>query len=1045
MSSSEHDRFLGRPVAWTARNIVAANLLMFALLLGGLYAAFDIKQEVFPSFQLDIVEISVSYPGASPDEVEDGLVLPIEESLRGLDVVERMTSRADEGNASIEVELTEGVDPNRALQDVAAAVDRISFFPEDAERPVVGLQQERKNVMWMVVHGPLPEREINALAERMRREMIALPEVSQVDIPRARTPEVHIEVPQSTLRSLGMTLQDIALTIRNSARDLPAGGVRTAGGEYLLRSAERREEASAYGDIAILSNEAGSTVRLRDVAQIRDGFEDKSFQNWFNGGRGVFITVYQTGNEKPLEVAEAVHRYLDTLRPSLPDGVGVSVLRDRAEQYESRLQLLLRNGAIGLFLVLLVLGLFLQPRLAFWVAVSIPTTLLGAVLLLPALGASINMISLFAFIITLGIVVDDAVIVGENVFHHMENGMPRLAAAVLGTKEMIVPVLFAVTTNIVAFLPLLFVPGETGRFFAPLPAVVIAVFVVSLVEALFILPAHLGHGQHGTLSRFVEPVMAPLGRIQRWASSAFERGLQEGFVPILRRAVEHRWITLAVVLSLVGLTGAYYASGRVQYTFNPSIAGTRVDAEVQTPPGAPFTDTVRVATHIHDAGVRAAQRLGDGSVDDVLRGRMNVIGRLGEHWADVNFILVAPEKRDFDQATFVQVWREEIGEVVGLESLYFEWEEGPSSGAGLTIEISHPDRRVLEEAASELASKMATYQGVTDIKDGFASGKPQIDVELTEQGRSFGLTPEVLGRQVRAAFFGAEALRMQRGRHEVKTMVRLPLDERGSLAALEDLWIRLPNGGEAPLRQLAELKFGRAYTQIDRIDGRRVLRVTANTVPELANINDVRDALERDVVPELLAAHPGLDVSFGGRQREERRAMDELSLGLSLALFIIFGLLAALFRSYGQSLLVMSIIPVALAAAMWGHVLLGHNLSVVSLFGMIALCGLVVNGGLVLNTEINERLASGLGIVEASIEGARRRFRPVVLTAVTTFAGLAPMILETDPQALFLVPMAIALGFGTVISGLVLLIALPAARVTLDTLFQSRKPRASGE
>lgn len=1018
-------------VAWMARNHVAANLIMLALLIGGGVTTLNIRQEVFPSFQLDVVDIGVSYPGASPEEVENGLLLPIEEALRGLEVVERVVATAEEGRASVEVELVDGADANRALQDVSAAVNRISFFPEDAERPTVGLRLESRDVLRLVVYGPLEERDIHDLAERIRRDLVALPAVSQVDIPYGRPPEIRLEIPSATLRSLGLALGDVAGVIRNSARDLPAGGVSTPGGEYLLRTSERREVASAYADIPVVSTPEGATIRLGDVAVIRDAFEDRAYENWFNGGRGLFISISQTGEEKPLDIAAAVHGYLDELRATLPQGVHVDVMRDRAAEYQSRLDLLLGNGIIGLLLVLGTLGLFLQPRLAFWVAAGVPTTLIGALLLLPALGSSVNMISLFAFIVTLGIVVDDAVIVGENIFHEMEQGKPRLQAAVDGARQMTVPILFAVATNIIAFLPLLFVPGETGRFFSPLPAVVIAVFLVSLVEALFVLPAHLAHGGDGPLARLLAPVLDPIGRVQRACSRGFDGAVDAVFMPSLRAALRHRYPALAVLMAAVALSWAWYASGRIRYTFNPVISGARVDAEVQTPSGAPFQDTVRIAKHVEAAGLRAAERVGGGDPEAVLRGRMNVVGRKGENWADVNFILVPDDQRDFDQATFVQAWREEIGEVAGMDSLYFEWEEGPGSGSGLTVELTHPDRRVLEEGAAALAARMAQYRGVTDIKDGFAAGKPQIDVQLTPFGRALGLTPEVLGRQVRHAFYGAEALRLQRGRHELKVMVRLPEGERRTLAAVEDLPVRLPGGGEALLGQLAALRFGRAFTQIDRVDGRRVLNVTANTIPELANINAVRAALEAEVLPQLVADHPGLEYRFSGRQREERRAMSELSAGLALALLVIFALLAALYRSYLQAIVTMGIIPLALAAALWGHVLLGHDLSVVSLFGMIALCGLVVNGGLVLNTEINACLAAGDDIVAAACRAARRRFRPVVLTSLTTFAGLAPMILETDPQALFLVPMAIALGFGTLVSGVVLLIALPAARVVL--------------
>jgi multidrug efflux pump subunit AcrB len=637
------------------------------------------------------------------------------------------------------------------------------------------------------------------------------------------------------------------------------------------------------------------------------------------------------------------------------------------------------------------------------------------------------MISLFAFIITLGIVVDDAVIVGENVFHNIQQGKRPLEAAIIGSREMVVPILFAVITNIVAFVPLLFVPGETGRFFSPLPAVVIAVFMVSLIEALFILPAHLGH----TRDSVSKPgIMGALTRGQRHISDAFEAFTNKVVVPILRQSVRHRFATVSILLSGLIVMYAWYFSGRMNYTFNPVITGLRVDAEVQTPVGSAFEDTVAIANHVEQAGLRVAERLG--GVDKMLQGRMNVIGRRGENWADVNFVLVHPSQRSFTEAEFAKAWRDEIGEVPGMKSLYFEWEEGPGSGAGLTVELSHPDREILEAAATDLAEQLATFSGVSDIKDGYSAGKTQIDVRLTPEGRSLGLSPEEVGRQVRHAFYGAEALRFQRGRHEVKVMVRLPEPERRSLADVQDLIIRLPGGGEAPLSQVAELHEGTAYTEIIRVQGQRVLEVTANIDPEATNVGFVRQALTTTVLPNLADEHRGLDYAFSGRQREEDRAMDRLKIGLTLAMLIIFGLLAALFQSYAQALIVMLSIPFAVGAALLGHVILGYDLSIVSVFGMIALSGLVVNGGLVLVKEMNRQMnEEGLPITEAVVAAGARRFRPILLTSLTTFAGLAPMIFETSSQARFLVPMAIALGFGTLLSAPVVLI-LPACLLTIQ-------------
>lgn len=1021
-------------VEWMTRNHVAANLVMFTFLIGGVVSAFTIKQEVFPSFQLDIVEIRFSYPGASPEEVEEGIILAVEEEVRPLEVVERITSTAGEGSAEIDVELLEGVNPDRALQEIKNAVDRVSSIPDEVERPRVALALEQRSVFWMVVYGPYDERQIYQLAERVRRDLTALPEVTQVEVRTQRDPEIHVEVDQSTLRALGLTLGDVARTIRESARDVPAGGVRTAAGEVLLRTRERRDFASEYGDIVVVSTGSGADVRLSDIAVIRDGFEDRAAQNKFNGGRGIFLSVMATGEQKPLEIARAVNAYVEQFNADMPEDAGIHVMRDRAAQYRDRLNLLTRNGILGFGLVLCVLGVFLAPRLAFWVAVGIPTTIAGSLFILPALDASINMVSLFAYIITLGIVVDDAVIVGENVFHKIQQGKRRVEAAVEGSREMIVPIIFAVSTNIIAFIPLMYVPGENGRFFAPLPAVVIAVFLISLVEALFILPAHLAAGGE-TGNR---GLMAALSRLQRRASSRFETFTEAVVLPLLRQCVRHRLLAASVLFGGMLVVYAWYFSGRINYSFNPVITGLRVDAEVQTPVGSAFEDTVRIADHVEQAALRTGEKLGGGS--KVINGVQNAIGRRGENWADVNVYLVEPEQRSFSEEEFAEEWRSQIGDVPGMKSLYFEWEEGPGSGAGMTVELSHPDRATLERAATALADQLATFSGVSDIKDGYSAGKAQVDVELTPEGRSLGLTPEYVGRQVRQAFYGAEALRFQRGRNEIKVMVRLPLEERRSLANVENLIIRTPDGGEAPLSQVAYLRSGTAYTEINRVDGQRVLNVSCNLDPDVIHSGELRHALVTNVLPELADQYQDLSYRFGGRQREEARAMDRLRIGLGVSLTVIFALLAALFRSYLQALFVMLVIPFGVAAALLGHVLLGYDLSIVSVFGMIALCGLVVNGGLVLNREKNRLLEEGMPIQEAVIAAAHRRFRPILLTSLTTFAGLTPMIFETSSQARFLVPMAIALGFGTLLTAPVILI-LPCCLSTLG----SRAPEASGE
>ena len=1012
-------------IGYMARNSVAANLLMFVFVIGGLIVCGRIKQEVYPSYELDVVNFRMALPGATPEEVEDGILLSAEEAVRGLEAVKRIESFAQEGSGRMAVELNEGIDPNRALQDIKNAIDRVSSFPEEAERPIVELAMRRRSTVTVAIAADMDEHTLFDFAERVRNDLLSLPEISQIDIRGLRAPEITVEVPQVVLRSLGLTLSDIAERIRETARDVPGGEVRTLGGEVLLRSAGRRTFASEYADIPVVSHPDGTKIRLGEIATLTDGFEDLDRYSSFNGKPGVTLWVYQTGDEKPLAIGEAVYEYVEKMNATLPDSVELIVMWDRAREYRERLSLLFRNGLLGLILVLLVLGVFLAPKPAFWVGAAVPVCILGTIVLLPALHTTINMISLFAFIVTLGMLVDDAVIIGENVFLRIQRGESRIDAAINGTREMAVPVIFAVLTNIVAFLPLMFVPGQTGRFFAAIPVVVIIAFLISLTESLLILPAHLAHSR--PVDRDRSGLLPAIARLQARLSVGLDRMIDRWYTPLLRRTLDYRGMTVTLFFSGLLLVGAWYQSGRIDFTFNPRIEGDRVDAEVTVPFGAPFSETKRVANLIEQAGLRAADHFGGRG--KVLAGWMNGQGRQGSNRADVNFILIPQDERAFTPTDFVGVWREEIGPLPGLEALYFEWEVGPSGSSGLTVDLSHPDRRTLEAAAKDFAAVLATYAGVTDIDDGFASGKPQLDLAIKDEARSLGLSHDAIGRQIRHAYYGAEALRMQRGRNEVKVMVRLVEAERRSLADLENMVLRTPSGGEIPLSQAATFKATRAHTEIKRINAQRVLTVTANIVPELTNVGKVRADLEASVFATLLATYPGLSFSYGGRQQEEIEAMRILIAGLGVSLAAIFGLLAALFRSYLQASIVMIVVPYAIAAALVGHVVMGYELSVVSILGIIATCGVVVNGGLVLTVTMNEMRLGGLTPEAAAMEASKRRFRPILLTSATTFFGLAPMIVETSAQARYLVPMAIALGFGIMFSAAVVLLLIPVCHL----------------
>lgn len=705
-------------LAWMAENHVAANLLMLILVIGGIIAATRITQEVFPEYDLDIVTVSVSYPGATPEEVEEGIILAIEEEVRSLENVKRVTAVAEEGSGSVSVELLIGADPNKALQDIKNAVDRISSMPEEAERPLISLQTRRREVLRLALYGDLDERTMYDFSSTIREELIDLPQITQVERRGVRQPEISIEVPQHLLRAHGLTLGQIAEVIREKAVDVPGGGVKTRGGEILLRTSERRDFADEFAGLVLLTDPDGTELTLGQIARINDGFADTEREAYYNGKRAVLLYVYRTGDQTPGEISEAVRGYIDTMQPTLPAGLDLAIYRDRSELYQDRLDLLLGNGMLGLVLVLLTLGLFLEPRLAFWVAMGIPISIIGSFIILKFTGGTINMVSLFAFIITLGIVVDDAVVVGENIYYKREQGLPPLRAAIEGVREMSAPVVVAVATNVLAFLPLLFVSGSTGRFFAVLPAVVISVFMISLLECHYVLPSHLAYksrkGREGRLMQLLEAVPSR-------CAVGLERFIEQRFKPVLRFSLRSRYLVAACFFALLAVSYAYWDSGWISFSFRPRIQTDSVDAEITLPYGAPVEEVRHLARRIEEGGLRAVEKSGGKAI---LLGVMTDIGRQGGNTAEVSFTLVPQKDRQITTRDFSILWRKEVGEIAGLESLFFDYLVGPGGSSAINVELSHPDPQVLELAATDLAAAVSNYSGVTDIDDGFARGKP---------------------------------------------------------------------------------------------------------------------------------------------------------------------------------------------------------------------------------------------------------------------------------------------------------------------------------
>ena len=1021
-----------------ASHPVAANLLMIALVVGGFYSAFNIKQEVFPSFSLDIIGISIPYPGASPEETEKGILMVTEDAVRGIEGVKRITSTAGEGRGSVSVELLGSADIDRALQDVKNAIDRIVTYPEDIERPTVSLLENRNKVITLAIYGSYSEKSLREMAELVRDELSIRDDVTITELGSAKGLEISVEISTDVLRTYGITPDEVARRIRSSAVEVPAGSVKTEAGEVLIRTTERRDYGREFADIPIIAQPDGSVVLLGDMATITDGFQDVKLDNQVNGLPAVTVDVYRVGTESPISISDAVTDYLTELSPNLPPGMQAEIIQDDSIAYRGRINLLLRNALLGLALVLLMLGLFLEPRLAFWVTLGIPISILGSFLFLSSTDASINMISLFAFIVTLGIIVDDAIVVGENIYEKREQGMPALDAAIEGARQISGPVTFAVLTNMVAFAPMLFVPGASGRLFLQIPAVAISVFLISLIESVFILPAHLAHSPRRTL----------FWRIVSLPSDYFSRGMRRFitviYAPVVRAATSAHYLTISIGAGMLALSVSLVIGGWIPFTFLPAIDADFITVNARLPVGVPYERTLDIQGRVLTALDETIDELGGPQVikniQSVSGGRVSgggPIARTNSSSTNVFGLrveLVQESDRDFSAKEFSRYWSENTGELPGIESISFRSEFGRPSGSAIDVQLSHRDSTILDAASRTLADSLRSYAGLSSIDSGVARGKVQLNYELTPEARSLGMDSMELARQTRSYLFGAEALRQQRGRNEIRVMVRLPEDERTTLHTLENLLLRAPDGTEIPLAEAVEVTEGRAYTSISRTDGRRVNSVTADIDPAVTNGNEVVAGLESEIMPRLARQYPGLIWDFEGEQSEQWESLSSLWTGFGYAMFVIYALLAIAFRSWGQPLVVMSAIPFGMIGAIIGHLLMGYSMSLISLFGIVALSGVVVNDSLVLLVTANDyrRQHPGWSVSKVVCEAGARRFRPILLTSVTTFCGLLPMIFETSVQARFLIPMAISIAFGIIFATFIILLIVPALYLALD-------------
>jgi multidrug efflux pump subunit AcrB len=1012
-------------ISWFTKNHVAANLLMICIVIGGLFSLMtQIPLEVFPSTKAERISIDVSLRGATPEDVEQGISVRIEQALQGLEGIDRVESHSAEGQASVSVYLDNGYDPRDILADVKSKIDAINTFPVDAEKPVVALDQESWGVISVTVSSIYSEIETREFAEQIRDDILRLPDVTQVELDGIRNYEITAEISQKKLKQYNLTIDDVAAIIGRTSVDVSSGNLRTDGGDILIRSKGQGYRRDDFTDIVVVHNPDGSFVFLKDVANIKDDFEENPVRTRFNGKPSVFIDVDRVGTQSAIDIAEKVKEYIDRKQSDLPNGYELSYWDDDSAIVKGRLSILVTNALQGGILVLALLTLFLRPSIALWVFIGIPVSFMGAFLAMPLFGATINILSLFGFILVLGIVVDDAIVTGESVYTHLKTAKSGEEAAIQGTKQVATPVTFGVLTTIAAFLPLAFIEGERSALFQQIPIVVIPVLIFSLIESKFLLPAHLKHlklrSEKTTTNKFEA--------FQERFADGFERSILKYYKPLLRKALSHKFLVLSSFVCVFAIMMALISSGWTKFTFFPKIPSETVSIGLTMPIGTPFNITNKHVINIADKAEILRDKFIDPETgDSVVKNVLASVGgwRGSSNVGSVRMELMPPENRTIDITSqqVIQEWRKLIGPILGAESLSYRAEFGWSSDP-INVQLSAISLERLDAASKAVKEHLSQFETVFDVSDSLSNGKDEIQIELTKTGKSLGLTRLEVSRQIRSAIFGAEVQRIQRGKNDVRVMVRSPLTERDSLSTLKQLSIRTIDGSLVPLAQVAYFIPGKSPSSISRIDGYRTVNVTADIEKDKVNMTVFQRSLNENL-QSIVAKYPGVSFSLEGESKEQRESVNSMTIALILVLFVIYGLLAIPFKSYFMPFVVMSVIPFGVIGGIIGHWLMGMNLTIMSFLGMLALTGVVVNDSLVLVDYINKHKQAKGGLMDALLEAGVARFRPVMLTSLTTFIGLMPLLFEQSTQAQFMIPMAVSLGFGILFATLITLFLVP--------------------
>jgi multidrug efflux pump subunit AcrB len=1023
-----------------AKNTVFANIVLVLIFVAGGIATLSMIRENFPEFSLDVITISVPYPGADPEEVEEGISRKIEEALEGLEGIKLYTTTSSENVGTTVIEVKEDYDVGDVLEKVRSNVDAISSFPVDAEKPIISELILKDPVILLYFSGDMSERRIKEWSESIKDEIQQIPEVSQVEIFGARGYEISIEVSEERLREYGLNFDRVVDTIRRNSLNLAGGTIRTRGEEIRVRTMGRKYTGETLSSIVVLARPEGEIITLDRLATINDGFTEDPINALINGEPSVLLIVSKTQEEDALVISESVQKYISQKEKQLPEGANIKILYDNTDMLRSRINLLVKNGIIGLMIVFILLWAFLNARLSFWGGMGIPISIAGALAILWAVGGTINMISLFGMIMVLGIVVDDAIVVGEAIYFHRKQGKSPLKAAVDGVGEVGIPITAAVVTTIVAFIPLLYVGGIMGKFIAIMPVVVISCLVVSLVECFLLLPAHLSHlPDPNVRNNNMNPLTRKLETVHRLTSSGMEWFVARIYTPLLSKALYYRYISFCIAISVLLLTIGLIKGGILKFEVFPDVDGFIITSTVEFPSGTPPDVTTKAIEQIDTALLRLSERVQTRSGETLIEDRLSIIGqtldnppKTGPHLGSVQAILLDSERRGIHSKDLMVKWEKEIGPIPGVKSLTFTGLQAGPPGSPIEVWLQGPNMNDILSAADDLMERLRKFEGVYQIRSDFSQGKNELRLELKPEARTLGLTVDDLARQIYAGYYGDEAVRIQRGRDDIRIKVRYTADERKRISDLERVRIRTPNGYEVPLISVSDISFSPGYSTIVRNNGLRRVAVSADVNTNKANANEIFSELNSNFFPKLKRRYPGLLVALQGEQKKMRESFDSLFVGYPLAILGIFIIIATIFRSYAQPFVIMFTIPFGIIGAVLGHLLLGYNLSIMSIFGMVALTGVVINDAIVLIERINENIAEGMSFFDAILNGGARRFRAIFLTSLSTVGGLAPLIMETDLQAKFLIPMALSIAAGIAFATVLTLVLVPSLLALLS-------------